>query len=189
MLQISGQLGFSTCTVVLRRALVRLQVSYDLLDTYPGGPYKGRGGSIKKTRFAEEEEDDDDDDDEEDQVLLRSSLQPEPTAAAECMQTGRPAMLPLPWLPGSQQAGMASSSLLAQLPRAIKQVYAVSCCISCSDWLAPGAGVPGRALQCRDGQTGGAGPWGLEGQPSEAGLAAKRCRPQQHCLQVGCSVG
>ena len=67
-----SQPGFGTCMLVsgLRHARVRLQVSYDLLDTYPGGPYKGRGGSIKKTRFAEEEEDDDDDDDEEDQVLL-----------------------------------------------------------------------------------------------------------------------
>lgn len=46
-----------------------LQVSYDLLDTYPGGPYKSRGGSIKKTRFVEEEEDDEDeDDDDQDQV-------------------------------------------------------------------------------------------------------------------------
>ena len=37
--------------------------SYDLLDTYPGGPYKSRGGSIKRTRFVEEEEEDDDEDD------------------------------------------------------------------------------------------------------------------------------
>ncbi len=49
--------------------MVCLQVSYDLLDTYPGGPYKSRGGSIKKTRFVEEEEEDEDeDDDEQDQV-------------------------------------------------------------------------------------------------------------------------
>ncbi|CAL5228455.1 g11593 [Coccomyxa viridis] len=46
------------------------EVSYDLLDTYPGGPYKSRGGSIKKTRFVEEEEEDeDDDDDDQDQVF------------------------------------------------------------------------------------------------------------------------
>lgn len=66
------QPGCGTCMLVsgLRHGLARLQVSYDLLDTYPGGPYKGRGGSIKKTRFAEEEEDEDDDDGEEDQVPL-----------------------------------------------------------------------------------------------------------------------
>jgi hypothetical protein len=34
------------------------QVNYDLLDTYPGGPYKSRGGSIKKTRYPVEEEED-----------------------------------------------------------------------------------------------------------------------------------
>jgi hypothetical protein len=52
-----------------------VQVSYDLLDTYPGGPYKSRGGSIKKTRFAEEEEEDDEDDDEEDQVTCHYCLE------------------------------------------------------------------------------------------------------------------
>ncbi len=55
--------------------MLRLQVSYDLLDTYPGGPYKSRGGSIKKTRFVEEEEVEDDEDEDEDQVHFSSILE------------------------------------------------------------------------------------------------------------------
>ena len=108
------QPDFSTCKLVLRRALVHLQVSYDLLDTYPGGPYKGRGGSIKKTRFAEEEEDDDDDDDEEDQVApcVPPCSQSQLPRCNACRQ-GAPGNVALPWLPGPQQARMASSSLLA----------------------------------------------------------------------------
>ena len=94
---------------------MHLQVSYDLLDTYPGGPYKGRGGSIKKTRFAEEEEDDDDDDDEEDQVPLCSSLQPEPATAAECMQAGAPSNVapsrPSAGLHGKQQPAWHNAAL------------------------------------------------------------------------------
>ena len=53
-----------------------LQVSYDLLDTYPGGPYKSRGGSIKKTRFVEEEEEDEDDDDDDQDQVQPSALPP-----------------------------------------------------------------------------------------------------------------
>lgn len=41
-----------------------MQVNYDLLDTYPGGPYKARGGYIKRTRFAAEEEEEDEENEE-----------------------------------------------------------------------------------------------------------------------------
>ena len=52
------------CTVLNRQSLhYAAQVSFDLLDNYPGAPYKSRGGSIKRTRFVEEEEDEDDEDD------------------------------------------------------------------------------------------------------------------------------
>lgn len=44
------------------------QVNYDLLDTYPGGPYKSRGGSIKRTRYVQEEEEEEDEENEEGQV-------------------------------------------------------------------------------------------------------------------------
>lgn len=50
--------GNDCCSMVLA------QVNYDLLDTYPGGPYKSRGGSIKKTRFAAEEEEEDEENEE-----------------------------------------------------------------------------------------------------------------------------
>ena len=50
-----------------------MQVNYDLLDTYPGGPYKSRGGYIKRTRFAQEEEEEDAEN-EEGQVLSSGSL-------------------------------------------------------------------------------------------------------------------
>lgn len=59
-----------------------LQVSYDLLDTYPGGPYKSRGGSIKKTRFVEEEEEDEDDDDDEQDQVQPSALPTQQSAGA-----------------------------------------------------------------------------------------------------------
>ena len=117
------QPGFGSCMLVsgLRHAaLVRLQVSYDLLDTYPGGPYKSRGGSIKKTRFAEEEEDEDDDDDEEDQVLACSALQPEPAAAMNCMQEAIASNIAVAWLPGPQQAG--KQQLACTKPGSVKQL-------------------------------------------------------------------
>lgn len=49
-----------------------MQVNYDLLDTYPGGPYKSRGGYIKRTRYAPAEEDEEDEENEEGQVCTPS---------------------------------------------------------------------------------------------------------------------
>ncbi|CAL8466081.1 g5617 [Coccomyxa elongata] len=46
------------------------EVNYDLLDTYPGGPYKSRGGYIKRTRYAPAEEDEEDEENEEGQVFM-----------------------------------------------------------------------------------------------------------------------
>ena len=60
------------CTVLNRQSHYAAQVSFDLLDNYPGGPYKSRGGSIKRTRFVEEEEDEDD---EDDAVRIRITLE------------------------------------------------------------------------------------------------------------------
>lgn len=63
-----------------------MQVNYDLLDTYPGGPYKSRGGYIKRTRFAQEEEEEDEEN-EEGQVLSSGiSLSTECFCVSFCLE-------------------------------------------------------------------------------------------------------
>lgn len=108
--------------------MLRLQVSYDLLDTYPGGPYKSRGGSIKKTRFVEEEEVEDDEDEDEDQVLYPSFLEAQSTdtaIVAEAYVESEYLMVNLEWDTSIHSQGRCATEAVESGGVGACQVYVV----------------------------------------------------------------